>query len=97
MSRTKDGAESMRIMALDLGSKTVGVALSDPLLLTAQGLEIIRRKEENKLRASIEDFAGTSRIPLVDLMEATKRLLMISHMSSCILSKLLKTVIDFEL
>ena len=37
----------MRIMGLDYGSVTVGVALSDELLLTAQGLEIIRRKEEN--------------------------------------------------
>ncbi len=43
----------MRIMALDLGSKTVGVAISDPLLLTAQGIEIIRRKEENKLRQTL--------------------------------------------
>ena len=40
----------MRIMGLDFGSRTVGVAVSDPLLITAQGLEIIRRKEENKLR-----------------------------------------------
>lgn len=40
-------------MALDLGSKTVGVAISDPLLLTAQGIEIIRRKEENKLRQTL--------------------------------------------
>ena len=40
----------MRIMGLDLGSRTVGVAVSDPLLITAQGLEIIRRKDENKLR-----------------------------------------------
>lgn len=43
----------MRIMGLDFGSKTVGVALSDPLLITAQGLEIIRRKEENKLRQTL--------------------------------------------
>lgn len=43
----------MRIMGLDLGSKTVGVAVSDSLLLTAQGLEIIRRKEENKLRRTL--------------------------------------------
>lgn len=43
----------MRIMGLDLGSKTVGVAVSDPLLITAQGLEIIRRKEENKLRQTL--------------------------------------------
>ncbi len=43
----------MRIMGLDFGSKTVGVAVSDPLLLTAQGVEIIRRKEENKLRQTL--------------------------------------------
>nr|WP_318683957.1 Holliday junction resolvase RuvX [uncultured Acetatifactor sp.] len=43
----------MRIMGLDFGSKTVGVAVSDSLLLTAQGLEIIRRKEENKLRQTM--------------------------------------------
>lgn len=34
----------MRIMGLDVGAKTIGVALSDPLGLTAQGLEVIRRK-----------------------------------------------------
>lgn len=43
----------MRIMGLDFGSKTVGVAVSDPLLITAQGVEIIRRKEENKLRKTL--------------------------------------------
>lgn len=50
----------MRIMGLDFGSKTVGVAVSDPLLITAQSLEIIRRKSENKLRqtyARIEELA----------------------------------------
>lgn len=40
----------MRILGLDYGTKTVGVAISDPLGLTAQGLETIFRKEENKLR-----------------------------------------------
>ena len=51
----------MRIMGLDLGSKTVGVAISDPLQLTAQGVEIIRRESENKLRrtyARIEEPAA---------------------------------------
>lgn len=43
----------MRVMGLDFGSKTVGVAISDPLLITAQGIEIIRRKEENKLRQTL--------------------------------------------
>lgn len=36
----------MRIMGLDVGSKTVGVAISDPLGFTAQGLEIIKIDEE---------------------------------------------------
>lgn len=40
-------------MGLDYGSKTVGVALSDELLLTAGAKEIIRRKEENKLRRTL--------------------------------------------
>lgn len=43
----------MRIMGLDYGSVTVGVAISDELLLTAQGIEVIRRKHENKLRQSL--------------------------------------------
>ena len=43
----------MRIMGLDFGSKTVGVAISDPLLITAQGIEIIRRQDENKLRKTL--------------------------------------------
>ena len=43
----------MRIMGLDFGSKTVGVAVSDSLLVTAQGVEIISRKEENKLRRTL--------------------------------------------
>ena len=43
----------MRIMGLDYGSKTVGVALSDEFLLTAGAKEIIRRKEENKLRRTL--------------------------------------------
>lgn len=50
----------MRIMGLDYGSKTVGVAVSDLLGLTAQGIEIVRRKSEHKLRqtlARIEEIA----------------------------------------
>lgn len=49
----------MRIMGLDYGTKTVGVAISDALCLTAQGIETIERKEENKLRrtcARIEEL-----------------------------------------
>ena len=51
----------MRILGLDYGSRTVGVAISDPLCCTAQGVEIIRRESENKLRrtfARIEEIIG---------------------------------------
>ena len=40
-------------MGLDYGSKTVGVAISDSLGITAQGIETIERKEENKLRQTL--------------------------------------------
>ena len=43
----------MRIMGLDYGSKTVGVAISDALGITAQGIEIVRREQENKLRKTL--------------------------------------------
>lgn len=43
----------MRIMGLDYGSKTVGVAISDSLGYTAQGIEIVRRNSENKLRQTL--------------------------------------------
>ncbi len=43
----------MKIMGLDYGSKTVGVAISDGLLITAQPIETITRKSENKLRQTL--------------------------------------------
>ena len=48
-----------RILGLDYGTKTVGVALSDELHITAQPLETITRKDANKLRktyARIEEL-----------------------------------------
>ncbi len=60
----------MRIMGLDYGSKTVGVAISDELLLTAQAKEIVRRKEENKLRktlARIEELIQEYGVELIVL------------------------------
>ncbi|MEE1102171.1 MAG: Holliday junction resolvase RuvX [Agathobacter sp.] len=60
----------MRILGLDFGSKTVGVAVSDELLITAQGVEIVRRKSPSKLRqtlARIEEliaFYGVEKIVL---------------------------------
>ena len=43
----------MRVLGLDYGSKTVGVAICDPLGWTAQPVETIERKEENKLRKTL--------------------------------------------
>ena len=53
-SQTDPGSvNAMRVLGLDYGSKTVGVAVSDPLGLTAQGVETIWRKQENKLRRTL--------------------------------------------
>ena len=43
----------MRILGLDYGAKTMGVAVSDPTGLIAQGIETIRREDENKLRRTL--------------------------------------------
>lgn len=59
-----------RIMGLDYGSVTVGVALSDELHITAQGLEVICRKDENKLRrtlARIEEIIREFDVELIVL------------------------------
>ena len=60
----------MRILGLDYGSRTVGVAVSDPLGFTAQGVETIFRREENKLRktlARIEELAEKYQIETIVL------------------------------
>lgn len=60
----------MRILGLDYGSKTVGVAVSDPLGLTAQRLDTIWRKQENKLRqtlARIKELVDEYRIEQIVL------------------------------
>ena len=60
----------MRIMGLDFGGKTCGVAISDTLLITAQPKEIIRRDRENKLRrtfARIEELIREYDVGLIVL------------------------------
>lgn len=61
---------NMRVMGLDYGTKTVGVAISDALGLTAQGIETIQRKEENKLRrtlARIEELVSEYKVEKIVL------------------------------
>ena len=58
------------MLGLDYGSRTVGVAVSDPLGITAHGVETITRKEENKLRrtlARIEELIGEYQIEMIVL------------------------------
>lgn len=60
----------MRILGLDYGSRTVGVAVSDPLGLTAQSVETIWRKQENKLRqtlARIEELVSEYQVETIVL------------------------------
>ncbi|MFD2306137.1 Holliday junction resolvase RuvX [Enterococcus termitis] len=56
----------MRVMGLDVGSKTVGVAVSDLLGWTAQGVEIIRINEEQ------EEFGFERLAELVKEYEVTR-------------------------
>ena len=50
----------MRVMSLDVGSRTIGIACSDALLMTAQGIETIRRtsleKDFNRLQELITEY-----------------------------------------
>ena len=50
------GSAANRVLALDVGSKTIGLAVSDPLGITAQGLETIRRKNKRT------DFEALERV-----------------------------------
>ena len=67
----------MRIMGLDFGSKTCGVALSDELLMTAQPVEIIRRDRAGKIRKTlsrIEEICGLERRTGLPIVMSDERL-----------------------
>lgn len=60
----------MRILGLDFGSKTVGVSLSDPFGWTAQGVETIRRKQEENIKPSIariKELCSENQVELIVL------------------------------
>ncbi|MBR2696071.1 MAG: Holliday junction resolvase RuvX [Parasporobacterium sp.] len=60
----------MKLMGLDYGSKTVGVAISDDLLFTAHPVETIKRESENKLRrtlARIESLVSENHVQKIIL------------------------------
>jgi putative holliday junction resolvase len=49
--------KEIRILGLDLGEKRIGVALSDPLGITAQGLTVISRREKMEDLARLTELA----------------------------------------
>lgn len=57
-SRESTQAPSKRVLGLDVGSKRIGIAISDPLGITAQGLETLQR--QNK-RLDLERLAKLAR------------------------------------
>ena len=62
--------KKLRILGLDYGSVTVGVAVSDALLVTAQPVEVIKRKSETKLRqtlARIEELIASYEVQKIVL------------------------------
>jgi putative Holliday junction resolvase len=52
----------MRVMGLDVGSKTIGVAISDELGITAQGLKTIKRKSMDDDFRELEDIISQFKI-----------------------------------
>lgn len=52
----------MRVLGLDVGSKTIGVACSDALLMTAQGLETIKRQSKKKDMARLQAIVNEKEV-----------------------------------
>ena len=50
----KSGRPARRILGLDVGSKRIGIAVSDPLGITAQGLETLQRRNKRHDLAELE-------------------------------------------
>jgi putative Holliday junction resolvase len=55
-SRERPNPELKRVLGLDVGSKRIGVAISDPLGITAQGMETLQRQNKRL------DFAALGRL-----------------------------------
>ena len=57
MTRDRSTNGEVRILALDVGSKRIGLAVSDPLGLTAQGLGVLERKDWDRDLARLQEIA----------------------------------------
>ncbi|MGH9467880.1 MAG: Holliday junction resolvase RuvX [Terriglobales bacterium] len=56
------GTERLRIMALDLGQRRIGLAMSDPLRLSAQGLTTLERRDLGADLAALASLAREHRV-----------------------------------
>lgn len=63
--RNKQIARKGRILALDLGKKRIGLAVSDPLGLTAQGLPTLERTNIRSDLAALERLASEREVGLI--------------------------------
>lgn len=52
----------MRVMGLDVGDRTIGIAICDPLGYTAQGITTIRRKTEEKDLLELEKICNEYKV-----------------------------------
>jgi putative Holliday junction resolvase len=62
LSKDQSTTGEVRILALDVGTKRIGLAISDPLGLTAQGLGVLERKDLDRDLARLVEIAGPYRV-----------------------------------
>ncbi len=62
MTKNQSETDEVRILALDVGTKRIGLAVSDPLGLTAQGLGVLERKDWDRDLARLQEIARPYRV-----------------------------------
>lgn len=89
----------MRILGLDMGQKTIGVAISDPLGFTAQGITTIRRKNKEQDIAEIKSFCDEYQVEkiVIGLPKNMDNSVGFAGQKSIEFAELLKSKIDIEI
>jgi len=62
LNKEQSSSGEVRILALDVGTKRIGLAVSDPLGLTAQGLGVLERKDWDRDLARLLEIARPYRV-----------------------------------
>ena len=89
----------MRILGLDMGQKTIGVAISDPLGFTAQGITTIRRKNKEQDIAELKAFCDEYQVEkiVIGLPKNMDNSVGFAGQKSIEFAELLKSKIDIEI